>query len=247
MPYTLTRPAFTKFALARTTESPKTKNTTRKLRRKHLNSQASKSLKTLLIEVTTPIIARRRSFIKTETHKLAIMSLSAVAELIAHPKNSKLARRNAAQPNSQNTEFADLGNARPRDCHARASESIVRYSYSHTAQNRNPKRESAQKRSYTRRNHNASGGCPNKIQTQTRNANPPEDGGTGAAFRMQAVMGPTKMTPKRGSARRQSHTRHIHNASRSGPNKIETQTQISANTVTPAPQLQCKRWWPEEN
>ena len=84
MPYTLTRPAFTKFTLARTTESPKTKNTTRKLRRKHLNSQASESLKTLLIEVTKPIFARRRSFIKTKTRKFTIMSLFAVAGLIAN-------------------------------------------------------------------------------------------------------------------------------------------------------------------
>ena len=133
MPYTLTCPAFTKFTLARTTESPKTKNTTRKLRRKHLSSQASESLKTLLIEVTKPIFARRRSFIKTKTHKLTIMSLFAVAGLIAHPKNPKPARRNAAQPNSQNAESSDLGNVRPRDCHARASESIFRYSSSHAA------------------------------------------------------------------------------------------------------------------
>ena len=67
------------------------------------------------------------------------MSLFAVAELIAHPKNPKPARRNAAQPNSQNAESSDIGNVRPRDCHARASESIVRYSYSHTAQKLKPK------------------------------------------------------------------------------------------------------------
>ena len=133
MPYTLTCPAFTKFTLARTTESPKTKNTTRKLRRKHLSSQASESLKTLLIEVTKPIFARRRSFINTKTHKLTIMSLFAVAGLIAHPNHPKPARRNAAQPNSQNAESSDLGSVRPRDCHARASESIFRYSSSHAA------------------------------------------------------------------------------------------------------------------
>ena len=88
-----------------------------------------------------------------------------------------------------------------------------------------PKRESAQKRSHTRRNHNASGGCPNKIQTQTRNANPPEDGRIRAAFTMQAVAAPTKMKPKRESARRCSHTRRTHNASGGGPSKIETQNK----------------------
>ena len=43
--------------------------------------------------------------------------------------------------------------------------------------------------------------------------NQPEDGRTRTAFTMQAVAAPTKLKSKRESARRQSHTRRIHNES----------------------------------
>ena len=43
--------------------------------------------------------------------------------------------------------------------------------------------------------------------------NQPEDGRTRAPFTMQAVAAPTKLKPKRESARSQSHTRRIHNES----------------------------------
>ena len=132
------------------------------------------------------------------------------------------------------------------------------------------KREPSRRRSHTRRIHNASGDGPNKIEIQTQisaktvahaphslckrcqkirnpNTNQSEDGRTRAAFTMQAVAAPTKLKPRRESARRRSHTRRIHNASDGGPNKIETRTHISPKTVADAPHLQCKRWRPQEN
>ena len=47
----------------------------------------------MLLEVTKPIIGRRRSFIKIKTHKLTIMSLFAVAERIAHETERQTDRR----------------------------------------------------------------------------------------------------------------------------------------------------------
>ena len=106
------------------------------------------------------------------------------------------------------------------------------------------------------------------VSRSSLNANPPEDGRTRAAFTMQAVAAPTKMTsnresarrcshtrritmqavaapatlkPKRESARRRSHTRRSYNASGGGPKKIEIQTRISPKTLAHAPHLQCKR------
>ena len=92
------------------------------------------------------------------------------------------------------------------------------------------KRESARRRSHTRRGYNASGGGPKKIKTQTRispktlahaphlqckrsrpqqnlkpNAHQLEDGRARAACTMQAVAVPKKLKPKRKSDRRRSH------------------------------------------
>ena len=92
------------------------------------------------------------------------------------------------------------------------------------------KRESARRRSHTRRGYNASGGGPKKIETQTQispttlahaphlqckrsrpqhtlnlNANQQEDDRTRAAFTMPAVAALKKLKPKRKSDRRRSH------------------------------------------
>ena len=97
--------------------------------------------------------------------------------------------------------------------------------------NLKPKRESARRRSHTRRIDNASGDGLKKIETQTRIS--PKNVAH-APHSQCAVAARTKLKPKRESARRRSHTRRIHNASGGGPNKIETQTQISPKTVAHA-------------
>ena len=106
------------------------------------------------------------------------------------------------------------------------------------------KREPSRRLSQTRRIHNASGGCPKKIEIQTHisaktfahaphslckrwrpeqnlnsNASQPEDGHTRAAFKMQAL----------------------------AAHKIETKPRMSPKTVAHAPHSQCKRWRPQQN
>ena len=179
-------------------------------------SQTAQVRSRCVAQVAAHVRARASSQYACALHSTTcprIASASARASGVANgsPRGAAAVRRRLCYSRNCACDENAPWHARSLDCHLYVESPCV------DSVTFKPERESARRRSHTRRIYNASGGGPNKNDIQPR------------------------ISPKV-----LAHAPH-HNASGGGPSNIETQTRISAKTVAHAPQLQCERWRPQEN